>query len=283
MRIGNLNGRLVIVRDDLAFDIATASGGRFGPDPQGVYDDWAGFVEWAATAGLGPGEPFTPGELGAPSPRPTQVFAIGLNYRAHAAEANFEAPGQPAVFTKFQSAITGPYTTVEMPPEGHVDWEVELVAVIGRRARRVRAADAWGHVAGLTIGQDLSERIRQLDGPAPQFSLGKSFLGFAPMGPSLVTIDELPDPDDLAISCELDGETLQSARTSQMIFSVPVLIEHLSEILELYPGDVIFTGTPSGVGAARDPQRFIQAGQTLTSRIEGIGEIRQTFRVLQPS
>lgn len=278
MRIANLGGRAAIIRDDLAYDVGAASDGKFGPTPLDVLAVWDPFRAWAADAALSGGRPFTVAELGPPVPDPRQVFAIGLNYRAHAAEANIAAPTMPAVFTKFPACVAGPDTTVTLPPGGHVDWEVELVVVIGRPARFVAAADAWEHVAGLTVGQDISERIRQLDGPAPQFSLGKSYEGFGPTGPYLTTPDELADPDDLELSCALNGEEMQRSRTSHMIFGVPALIEHLSAILELWPGDLIFTGTPSGVGVARKPQRFIQAGETLVSQIEGLGEIRQQFK-----
>lgn len=279
MRIANLSDRLVIIDEpDLAVDVATASDGLFDADPHSIFDRWAEFVAWARQTTLPSGQPLTTKDLGAPAPRPRQVFAIGLNYRAHAAESNMEAPGLPAVFTKFQSSIAGPDTMVDLPDGGHVDWEVEMVVVVGIAARNVAKADAWQHIAGITLGQDLSERIRQLDGGIPQFSLGKSFPGFSPMGPSLVTPDEFDNPDDLQLSCELDGEEMQNGRTSNLIHDVPALIEHLSGILQLFPGDVIFTGTPAGVGFARDPKLSIRAGSTLVSRLEGVGEIRQTFQ-----
>jgi 2-keto-4-pentenoate hydratase/2-oxohepta-3-ene-1,7-dioic acid hydratase in catechol pathway len=138
----------------------------------------------------------------------------------------------------------------------------------------VSEKDAWRHVAGLTIGQDLSERAVQLAGPVPQFSLGKSYPGFSPIGPVIVTPDEFSDPNDLALGCAVDGEVLQDGRTKDLIFSVPELVARLSAVLPLLPGDVIFTGTPSGVGMARDPQRFLVPGTTLVSTIEGIGELR---------
>lgn len=278
MRCANLSGRLAIIEGDRALDVERASGGRFGPAPLDVLEQWDEFRSWAAGASAAAGEAFLPEQLGPPVPNPRQVFAVGLNYSEHAAESSIEAPSQPAVFTKFPASINGPEATVTLPPGGTVDWEVELVVVIGRQARFVAAADAWNHVAGLMVGQDLSERKRQLVGPAPQFSLGKSFEGFSPIGPWLTTTDELDDPGDLELSCALDGEQMQHSRTSMMIFDVPALIEHLSGILPLLPGDIIFTGTPSGVGAARRPQRFIQPGETLVSRIEGLGEIRQQFK-----
>jgi 2-keto-4-pentenoate hydratase/2-oxohepta-3-ene-1,7-dioic acid hydratase in catechol pathway len=276
VRIANLNGRLSIVVDELAIDVADASGGRFGPEVQAVYERFDEFREWAAAAALPAGRDFDPAELGAPAPHPRQLFAIGLNYSEHANESGFAAPPSPAVFTKFVTSITGPYSHVTLP-QGNVDWEVELVAVIGKRAFNVRKLEAWSHVAGLTIGQDISERVLQMVGSVPQFSLAKSFPGFTPMGPWLVTADELGNPDDLELTCAIDGEQVQKGRTSELIFSVPALIAKLSAVLPLLPGDVIFTGTPGGVGMGRSPQRYLRPGQTLTSSIEGIGEMRQVL------
>ncbi|MFC9974203.1 fumarylacetoacetate hydrolase family protein [Spirillospora sp. NPDC127200] len=278
MRIANLAGRLVLVRAGRAVDVERASGGRFAADPQAVYADWAAFRDWAATAGLPDGEPFETADLGAPVPAPRQVFAIGLNYRDHAAESGFDAPeGLPPVFTKFATALTGPVTDVVLPEGGHTDWEVELVAVIGETARNVAEADGWDHVAGLTVGQDISERVSQLAGPAPQFSLGKSFPGFAPTGPWLVTPDEFADPGDLALGSSVNGEQVQKGRTRDLIFSVPVLVARLSAVLPLLPGDLVFTGTPAGVGLGRTPQRWLRPGDELVSHVEGIGELRQRF------
>jgi len=278
MRIANLSGRLVILTGDLAVDVEQASDGRFSADPQAVYPRWAEFADWAGQAGLPTGVPVDQRELGAPAPRPRQVLAVGLNYRDHAAESGFAAPeGLPPVFTKFPTSITGPVTEVKLPAGGHTDWEVELVAVIGRHAHRVAQGDAWEHIAGLCAGQDLSERISQLAGPAPQFSLGKSHPGFAPTGPWLVTPDEFPDRDDLELRCTLNGEEMQKGRTRDLIFSVPMLVSRLSQILPLLPGDVLFTGTPAGVGLGRDPQRWISPGDVLVSTIDGIGELRQHF------
>jgi 2-keto-4-pentenoate hydratase/2-oxohepta-3-ene-1,7-dioic acid hydratase in catechol pathway len=204
------------------------------------------------------------------------VFAVALNYRPHAAEAGFEAPDDPLVFTKFPSCITGPVSTVRLPP-GKVDWEIEVVAVIGRGGSDLTRAQAWDAVAGLTIGQDLSERVTQSAGRPPQFSLGKSFPGFGPIGPVVVTPDEFPDRDDVGFECLLDRETVQSGRTAEMIFPVGDLVSRLSGICPLLPGDLIFTGTPAGVGNRRTPPRYLQPGETLVSRVEQIGEIRQHF------
>ncbi|WP_405640963.1 fumarylacetoacetate hydrolase family protein [Streptomyces uncialis] len=278
MRIGNLSGRLVLVADGRAVDVEKASSGLFPSEPQAVYERWEDFRAWAATADLPPGESFDPTDLGSPAPAPRQTLAIGLNYRDHAAEAGFAAPkGLPPVFTKYATSITGPVTTVGLPPGGHTDWEVELVVVIGTRAARVSYADAWNHVAGLAVGQDLSERVTQMTGQVPQFSLGKSYPGFGPVGPWLVTPDEFDDPDDLELRCAINGEEVQHGYTRDMLLSVPDLIATLSAILPLEPGDIIFTGTPAGVGLGRDPQRWLAPGDELVSTITGIGELRQTF------
>ncbi|MFE0420374.1 fumarylacetoacetate hydrolase family protein [Streptomyces tendae] len=278
MRIANLSGRLVLIADGRAVDVEEASDGRFTADPQAVYEQWADFRAWAESAALPTGAAFEAAALGSPAPAPRQTLAIGLNYRDHAAESGFVAPeGLPPVFTKYVTSISGPVTEVTLPPGGHTDWEVELVAVIGLRAQNVAEADAWSHVAGLAVGQDISERVAQLSGPAPQFSLGKSFPGFAPIGPWLVTPDEFDNPDDLELRCAINGEEVQKGRTRDLIFSVPALISGLSAVLPLLPGDVIFTGTPAGVGLGRDPQRWLAPGDELVSTIEGIGELRQTF------
>jgi 2-keto-4-pentenoate hydratase/2-oxohepta-3-ene-1,7-dioic acid hydratase in catechol pathway len=278
VRIGNLSGRLTLFTEQGAVDVDKASAGRFGPDPQAVYDVWDEFLSWAQGAELGEAVSFDAADLGAPTPTPAQVFGIGLNYSDHAAESKLAVPDKfPPVFTKFRTSISGPVTTVTLPPGGHTDWEVELVAVIGRRAENVSADDAWSYVAGLTVGQDISERIRQTEGPAPQFSVGKSFPGFAPIGPWVVTPDEFDNLDDLELGCAIDGESVQHARTSLLIFSVPRVIEGLSAVLPLLPGDVIFTGTPAGVGLGRKPQRWLQPGEELVTYVTGIGELRQKF------
>jgi 2-keto-4-pentenoate hydratase/2-oxohepta-3-ene-1,7-dioic acid hydratase in catechol pathway len=286
VKLANLAGRAVLVLEAGAVDVHDASDGRFGPDPQSLFDEWEGFVGWASAVREDPARSSGTGDaarrdldvarLGAPVPRPRQVFAIGLNYAEHAAEAGYPPDSMPVTFTKFPTSIVGPDAVVELP-EGNVDWEVELVVVIGSEAHRVDRERAWDHVAGLTIGQDLSERITQLQGSAPQFSLGKSFPGFGPTGPWLVTPDEFADKDDLAIGCSLSGEGMQSSRTSMMLYDVPELIVRLSAVCPLLPGDLIFSGTPSGIGNRRTPPRFIGPDDVLVSEIEGIGALTTRF------
>jgi 2-keto-4-pentenoate hydratase/2-oxohepta-3-ene-1,7-dioic acid hydratase in catechol pathway len=277
MRILNLDGRLSLAVDDGAVDVETASGGRFSADTMSVYERWEEFAQWARGYSGGPDRKITDATIGPPVPRPTQVFAIGLNYRDHAAEAGLDLPDRPMVFTKFPASVTGPYGQIVLPSDA-VDFEAELVAVIGKRARNVAVADAWSHIAGLTAGQDLSEREVQLAGPPPQqYNMGKSFEGFAPIGPALVTPDELDDPDDLELGCQLSGVQMQKARTGEFVFPIPQLVAYLSGILPLLPGDLIFTGTPSGIGWTREPRRTLAPGDELVTHVAGIGAMRHTF------
>jgi 2-keto-4-pentenoate hydratase/2-oxohepta-3-ene-1,7-dioic acid hydratase in catechol pathway len=281
MRLLNSGGRLKIVAATGLVDVEEASGGEFSHDPQAVYQRWEAFREWAERLGAGSGEVTDLSNLDAPAPRPAQVFAIGLNYVDHAGESGFDVPDEPMVFTKFLSSFTGPSGEIVLPP-GNVDWEVEMVVVMGRTARNIAEQDAWSYVAGLTVGQDLSERAAQMRGPAPRFSLAKSHPGFTPMGAIMVTVDEFEDPDDLAVECRINGETVQSARTSDMIFSVPELLVYLSRIVTLLPGDLIFTGTPPSVGMGRVPQRYLQHGDVLETCVEGVGQMVHHL-VLDPS
>jgi len=278
VRIMNLAGRLAIVAGDRAVDVEVASGGAFSSDVHAAFGRWDELRRWAGSVRDADTEPVPEASVGPPSPRPSQVFAVGLNYRDHAAEGGVALPASPMIFTKFPASVAGPFDTIALPP-GSVDFEAELVVVIGRRAYEVAEDDAWSHVAGLTVGQDISERQLQLQPPAPQqFSLAKSYPGFAPLGPVLVTPDELDDPDDLELGCALNGEEMQRARTSEMIFPVPRLVAYLSSILPLFPGDLIFTGTPSGIGWVRDPKRLLGEGDELVTWVVGIGTMRHSFR-----
>lgn len=281
MRFANISGRLSLVTAaDGVIDIATESNGTFSPRIQEAYERWDDLLEFATTLQSATGRPFSevaPEEFGGPVPQPRQIFAIGLNYAKHAAEAGLDVPNDLTVFTKFATALTGPFGEISLPP-GTVDWEVELVAVIGQGGRNIAAEVAWEHVAGLTVGQDLSERTMQSQGPAPQYSLAKSYPGFAPIGPVVVTPDEFKDPDDIGLTCTLNGEQVQSGRSSDMVFSVSDIIARLSRVTPLLPGDLIFTGTPPGVGVGRTPQRFLAPGDELVTFMEGVGEMRHVLR-----
>lgn len=274
MKLGNIGGRAGIILGDKVADVATVSEGRFGPDPMCCYRDWDAFAAFASTVTETTG-PLVHSDLRNPVPRPAQVFAVGFNYRRHVEELGMPMPDVPAVFTKFPASLAGPYDSIEVAGEA-VDWEVELVAVIGRAADRVAEAEAWSYVAGLTVGQDISDRHLQYAGGS-QFSLGKSRRGYGPIGPWMASLSDINHIDDLAIGCSLNGQKMQDARTDDLIFTVPQLVTYLSAIVPLQPGDLIFTGTPSGIGAARQPPVFLQPGDVLESWVEQVGTIRNTF------
>ncbi|MFF4053615.1 fumarylacetoacetate hydrolase family protein [Streptomyces chartreusis] len=277
MQFASISGRLhQVISPGRVLDLNTASGGDLPANPHQAYERWDDVLAFAAGTRHENAHEVSEQMFGNPAPQPRQVFAIGLNYADHAAESDFAVPESPPVFTKFVTSLTGPFGEIVVPP-GQVDWEVELVTVMGRRAHRVAAEDAWSYVAGVSIGQDISERVLQRSGPVPQFSLGKSHPGFGPIGPVLVTPDELPDRDDLELGCLINGEQVQKGYTRDMVFPVPELIARLSAVAPLLPGDVIFTGTPSGVGLGRTPPRWLQAGDELVSYIRGVGEMRHRF------
>jgi len=208
----------------------------------------------------------------APVPRPGKLICIGLNYRDHAAESNMPIPERPVVFSKFTSAVIAPGEPVVLPTtSAQVDYEAELAVVIGRRAKNVSAARALDYVLGYTNFNDVSARDFQFaDG---QWQRGKSCDTFAPMGPTIVTADVVPDPHKLSIKLILNGETMQDSNTDQLIFGVPELIEFISQTITLEPGDVIATGTPSGVGFARKPPVFLRPGDMMEVEIERVGKL----------
>ena len=216
--------------------------------------------------------------LTAPVPRPEKIFCIGLNYADHAAESGQPAPSEPVVFSKFVNAVAGPDDRVPLPEESQqVDYEAELVVVIGRGGRHIPRDQAMQHVAGYCCGHDVSARDWQLGKPGGQWLLGKTFDGFAPMGPWLVTRDEIADPGQLDIGLRLNGQTMQDSNTRQLIFGIDHLVSYLSNVCTLSPGDVIFTGTPPGVGMARKPPVFLKPGDTAEVEIAGLGVLRNTF------
>ena len=273
MRLVNFEGRLGLDVVGRFVDLEQASQGRIGSDPMAAFSVWGEIRRLASEQTVGDaGRLILPERLGPPVPRPSQVFAIGLNYRDHAEEAGLPIPAQPMVFTKFPSCLTGPRAEVPLTSD-RVDWEVEQVVVIGRETHRVRAANAWEYVAGFCVGQDMSDRALQFADKPPQFSLGKSAPCFGPLGPALVSLDEVADRDDMTLRCWIDGETVQDSSTKNLIFPVPDLIAHLSRWCVLRPGDLIFTGTPAGVGSVRNPRRYLKAGETIESEIEGIGRL----------
>jgi 2-keto-4-pentenoate hydratase/2-oxohepta-3-ene-1,7-dioic acid hydratase in catechol pathway len=232
----------------------------------------------SSSSPMPPVAPLGDATLLAPVPRPGKVVAIGRNYREHADEEGVDPPSAPLVFSKWPSSIVGHGADITWDPEltQQVDYEAELAVVIGRPARNVSESDALDHVLGYTCLNDVSARDVQFgDG---QWVRGKSLDTFCPMGPVLVTADELPDPQDLAISCRVGEEVLQDSRTSRMYFSVAEIISYLSRSFTLEPGDVIATGTPGGVGVFRDPPRFLGEGDRVTVEIERIGRLDNTCR-----
>ncbi|MEM7341318.1 MAG: fumarylacetoacetate hydrolase family protein [Actinomycetota bacterium] len=273
-RLANVEGRAALVDGTDYYDVATLSGGRLDPDPMACIGETAVLHELAA--GLGAATPTGSVDsvtLGPPVPRPRNSFGIGLNYRDHAAESNMEVPEVPVVFTKYPSCIAGPTDDIELRTN-RGDYEAELVAVIGTGGRDIAEADAWNHVAGLSVGQDISDRRLQLAAKPPQFGLGKSRDTYGPIGPVLVSPDLLDDRDALAITCDVNGERRQDSTTANLIFSVSTLVAYLSEAITLVPGDLIFTGTPEGVGMAQG--LWLAPGDVVTTTIAGIGTITNT-------
>jgi 2-keto-4-pentenoate hydratase/2-oxohepta-3-ene-1,7-dioic acid hydratase in catechol pathway len=207
---------------------------------------------------------------------PRQIFAVGANYRHHAEEMGLAIPTEPMIFTKFASALAGQNAQVPVPSL-FTDWEAELVVVVGRGGRNIALEQALDAVAGYCVGQDLSDRELQMKGVHAQFSMGKSWKNFAPVGPWLTTADEVPAPNNLAIRCDVSGVTYQDSSTSDMIFTVAEIVSYLSAHVELYPGDLIFTGSPHGVGQGLTPPRFLAAGDHVVTTIASLGTLYTDF------
>ena len=226
------------------------------------------------------GEPLTARQvrLLAPVPQPQKVICVGLNYIDHARESGVEPPPEPVLFNKFPTSVSAHEDSIRLPDASkEVDYEAELVVVIGTGGKHIPVEKAFDAIAGYCCGHDVSARDWQLRKPGGQWLLGKTFDGFAPFGPTLVTKDEAGDPGDLRIALRLNGQTMQDSSTKQLIFSVPELVAYISRVATLMPGDVIFTGTPPGVGAARKPPVFIKPGDTVEVEIEKLGLLRNSF------
>ncbi|MFO0952144.1 MAG: fumarylacetoacetate hydrolase family protein [Isosphaeraceae bacterium] len=208
---------------------------------------------------------------------PRKIICIGLNYSDHARESGVEPPPEPVLFSKYPTALTGHGANIELPPESkEVDYEAELVVVIGQGGRRIPREKAMEHVGGYTVGHDVSARDWQLNKPGKQWMAGKTFDTFAPTGPALVTPDEAGDPNKMGIRLRLNGQTMQDSTTAQLIFKVDELIAYLSNVFTLEPGDLIFTGTPPGVGMARKPPVWLKPGDVTEVEIDGLGVLRNT-------
>ena len=268
-RLANVGGRGALVDGDHYYDLEELADGALSPDPMAALTAPDLLAELAS--GLGGRQPtglVTEATLGPPVPRPRNSYGVGLNYRSHAEEASMEIPDVPLVFTKFPSCITGPFDEVRLRSD-RCDYEGELVVVVGPGGADIDPADAWDHVVGLTVGQDVSDRHAQFMTQPPQFNLGKSFDTFGPIGPVVVSPDCSDDPDDLALTTHVNGEARQDDRTSNMVFPVADLVAFLSRITTLATGDIIFTGTPDGIGAAQG--LFLADGDVITTTIDGIG------------
>jgi 2-keto-4-pentenoate hydratase/2-oxohepta-3-ene-1,7-dioic acid hydratase in catechol pathway len=216
--------------------------------------------------------PLSEVRLHAPLHNPPRIFAIGLNYRDHARETKMPIPTTPVVFFKLPTAIIGPGDPIVLPfNSAEPDYEAELAFVIGRSGYRIPAAEWRNHVYGYTIVNDVS--ARDVQRASSQWSMAKSFPTFCPIGPAIVTADEIPDPHSLSISLTIGGQILQNSNTPELIFKIPELIEYLSSITPLLPGDIVSTGTPSGVGVGRTPRRWLQPGETVTITVDGLGSL----------
>jgi 2-keto-4-pentenoate hydratase/2-oxohepta-3-ene-1,7-dioic acid hydratase in catechol pathway len=214
-------------------------------------------------------------KLLAPITDPPKIICLGLNYRDHAEESGAAIPKEPILFSKYSTSIIGPEQPIVLPPVSEeVDYEAELVIVVGKRGKNLKAETAQEYVAGYTVGHDVSARDWQLKKDGKQWMVGKTFDTFAPIGPHLVTADEVADPHRLAIRLRLNGKTMQDSNTSQMIFGVGATLAYLSQVFTLEPGDLIFTGTPPGVGFARKPPVYLKGGDVVEVEIEGLGVLR---------
>lgn len=270
-KLGTVGGKAVLIKDDHYFDVASLSNGAISSDSVEALKFQNELSELYATLS---GENATGNlseiELGNPVPKSPNCYAVGLNYRKHAEESGMDIPEVPMIFTKHTSCFVGPKANVEMRSD-YVDWEVELVVVIGKEGKNISKENALEHVAGLCVGQDISDRPTQFATTPAMFNLGKSFDTYGPMGPALVSLDLLENCENLDIECKLNGETVQKSNTSDLIFNVSSIISYLSEIVSLNIGDTIWTGTPSGVGIASG--KFLKDGDVLTSSIEGLGSM----------
>ena len=275
-KLANIEGRAALVEGDNYYDLETISNGKFNNDTSNALTNLVGLSELSED--LSKSEPsglLHDKKIDAPISAPKNCYAVGLNYRNHAEEAGMDIPSVPMVFTKHTTCLVGPNSTIEMRSD-HVDYEAELVVVIGKSGKDIQKDNAWDHVAGLCAGQDISDRTVQFSSNPPQFNLGKSFDTFGPMGPYLVSPDGLQDKESLEIECKVNQEVRQKDNTNDLIFDVPSIISYLSEIVTLNTGDIIFTGTPGGVGIMEG--KFLKDGDVLSTSIEGIGTLENVCK-----
>ena len=271
-KLANIKGKSALIHGDSYYDINTISQGKISSDPSKILNSLSDLHEFNSKIdNFKPTGLIEKSLLEPPVINSRNCFAVGLNYRAHAEESGMEIPPFPMVFTKHTSCIVGPFDNIEMKSD-IVDYEAELVVVIGKEGKNVPKKDAWDYVAGLTVGQDISDRAVQFHATPPQFNLGKSFDTFGPIGPYLVSPDLVANKSALRIECYINEELRQESSTDDLIFSVPDIISYISEFLTLNTGDLIFTGTPSGVGATQG--KLLKDGDIVTTSIKEIGTIK---------
>jgi 2,4-didehydro-3-deoxy-L-rhamnonate hydrolase len=282
MRLANYDGRssiAVVSSDgrDHVIDVESASNGVLTPDPMVLCDlaNHDSLADIAAAADPTDWPVLRPELLKAPVPRPPKGFGVALNYRQHAIESGLTMPTEPHLFGKMENCVCGPYDEIVVPAGREmVDYEAELVIVFGRRCSGATTTEAWSFLSGVTCGQDISDRGEQFRQPVRQFTIAKTYDTFGPIGPFLVTPDELPDRDALDLEGRVSGSVMQRSNTSDLIFDVPALVVWLSRFITFQPGDLVWTGTPSGVGEAQKPPRFLCAGDVVETEIGGIGLMR---------
>ena len=270
-KLANIKGRAALLNEESFYDLEKISEGNLSHDTTNALFHLEELDElnnklndFEATGKI------SEAEFDAPVSFPKNCYAVGLNYRNHAEEANMTIPEVPMVFTKHTSCLVGATADVEMR-SNYVDYEAELVVVIGLSGKDISKDQAWNHVAGLCVGQDISDRPAQFASTPPMFNLGKSFDTFGPMGPALVSPDSLLNKESLVIECKVNDEIRQNDNTDDLIFNVPTIISYLSEIVTLNTGDVIFTGTPGGVGVSQG--KFLKDGDIITTSIKGLGSL----------
>ena len=270
-KLANIKGRAALLNEESFYDLEDISNGNLSHDTTNALFHLEELSELNNKLNdLEATGKISEAEFDAPVSFPKNCYAVGLNYRNHAEEANMTIPEVPMVFTKHTSCLVGSTADVEMR-SNYVDYEAELVVVIGLSGKDISKDNAWNHVAGLCVGQDISDRPAQFASTPPMFNLGKSFDTFGPIGPALVSPDLLPNKESLVIECKVNDEIRQNDNTDDLIFDVPAIISYLSEIVTLNTGDVIFTGTPGGVGVTQG--KFLKDGDTITTSIEGLGTL----------
>lgn len=265
------------VDDARAVDVERHTDGGLPSDPMQCLARWSDVRRAWTTLDGAAGTPVRLEDLSCPVPVPRQVFAIGRNYPEHAREMGAALPSQPLAFTKFPSSLNHPAGDIELAGDT-VDYEAEVVLVVGDGGRDIPVGDAWNRLAGICVGQDVSDRALQYSGTPPQYSLGKSRRGFSVVGPWVADAADLASRDDLQIACTVNGELRQRSGTSSMVFPVEQIVAYLSSICELYPGDLIYTGSPPGVGHGMRPQRYLRPGDVIETTIDGVGTIRNRCR-----